>query len=418
MAGDVARSLQHLSDTLYRGSSDLGRQRLEEAKLGLVGAKLDREMGDYEKYTRPKLEAEKTALMQREQHLNSPFSAYTDVFNPEMVSGADSQTKAFWAERLTKGATYLDAKFDPASGSYVKKDGTPYTRREIEPHVKNMATYLVATTDIEDELEIKGMQGDPESQRKLGEYKLNPAKLLRDNLKRKVDAVANLSHLVHPGALKALTSDIERINKELNKLEQPIDPNKMVTKGGETGYLTQGGFSPVKGAEGAQPLKKPVPQMPRFQSMDSGNGFNVHQFNPETGQWVDTLNSAVKPAAPKAPQPTAAQKDVDKRVADLQHEYRLLVSRNSEAVQKAEKRVDEFPAEFAGINMNNRQAIIGRRMANIKKEIEAVQKSLAAPQPPAQPAQPGGRKVVERRKTPSGKILVRYDNDDIEEEKK
>jgi len=227
----VGPALGRLSDTLYRGLSDIGESKYRRAAIGLGEAKLGYEM----EKDRPAIELNKLKLGQAQRE---EADLLAPIHIPSMIGSALQEGQAGvefgtqgipqryeklrWISTvIPKAAEAIGTKYDPGSGNLIRMDtGKPLTRREwLDPMTQQKVAGVVGMfTDKDRYLEMEAAGGDKEAQGLLNLRKTNPFKYYTDELNAKLEQFNQLSMSGIPEAsLSKLTQQIDRTRKKLDE---------------------------------------------------------------------------------------------------------------------------------------------------------------------------------------------------------
>jgi len=232
----VGPALRGLSETLYRGMSDIGESKYRRAAIGLGEAKLGYEM----EKDRPAIELSKLKLGQAQRE---EADLLAPIHVPSMIGGAlqegqagsefgtggipQRHEKLRWiATVIPKAAEAIGAKYDPGSGNLIRMDtGKPLTKREwLDPMTQQKVAGVVGMfTDKDRYLEMEAAGGNKEASELLNLRKTNPFKYYTDELNAKLEQFNQLSMSGIPEAsLSKLTQQIDRTRKKLDEHDEVL----------------------------------------------------------------------------------------------------------------------------------------------------------------------------------------------------
>ena len=227
----VGPALGRLSDTLYRGLSDIGESKYRRAAIGLGEAKLGYEM----EKDRPAIELNKLKLVQAQReeadllapiHIPSMIDSALQEGQAGVEFGTQGTSQRYeklrWISTvIPKAAEAIGTKYDPGSGNLIRMDtGKPLTRREwLDPMTQQKVAGVVGMlTDKDRYLEMEAAGGDKEAQGLLNLRKTNPFKYYTDELNAKLEQFNQLSMSGIPEAsLSKLTKQIDRTRTKLDE---------------------------------------------------------------------------------------------------------------------------------------------------------------------------------------------------------
>jgi len=240
MPNYVGPALSRLSETLYRGLSDIGKSRLATEEMDLKRAKM---LYDVER-DKPRLELEQLQLgeaRRKEEKRTSPFRF--DTYVREAVGIGETgdvegtpnpavyEQLRWGATLIPKVAKAIGTKVDPQSKTLIKLDtGQPLTNEEWEDkRVQSIVSGVVGGhVDKDKFLELRASQGDQEAIALLRLRTTNPFQYYTDEFNGKLQ---NYTQALAMGIPKETLSDMlkqmDRTQTKIDKLEKTPEEKKV-----------------------------------------------------------------------------------------------------------------------------------------------------------------------------------------------
>jgi len=233
MPNYVGPALGRLSETLYRGLSDIGKSRLASEELSLKRGKMEQEQRRYEEGApiREFQRKQATVGLEKEQKLDEAFSvpafareaSQADQAQGEMGGGfPKAYERLRWiSTAVPKIAKALNAKYDSATGTLINMDtGKPLTNRDFQDPItqQKLSGIVGILTDSDKYLQ---MESDiPEAKALIEQRAKNPVKYYLDELKVKTDYLNQLGTFGIPkGSLTELAGEIKNLKGKIEKYE-------------------------------------------------------------------------------------------------------------------------------------------------------------------------------------------------------
>jgi len=240
MPNYVGPALSRLSETLYRGLSDIGKSRLATEEMDLKRAKM---LYDVER-DKPRLELEQLQLgeaRRKEEKRTSPFRF--DTYVREAVGIGETgdvegtpnpavyEQLRWGATLIPKVAKAIGTKVDPQTKTLIKLDtGQPLTNEEWEDkRIQSIVAGVVGGhVDKDKFLELRASQGDQEAIGLLRLRTTNPFQYYTDEFNGKLQ---NYTQALAMGIPKETLSDMlkqmDRTQTKIDKLEKTPEEKKL-----------------------------------------------------------------------------------------------------------------------------------------------------------------------------------------------
>lgn len=444
------RALEHLSDTLYKSFATSGQQRLDEAKFGLEGAKVQADIEKekekerrFKEFEEPLKRAALEDVERKRQQLARPFNVF-EIVDPQSL--VDPEEKAHLSSQIDSTVKTFFPGSSFRGGNIIKQDGAPLTWGEVEPQAENIGAHLYFNSDRRQRLRQATARGDKAAIDELTRDSVNPVPGLQKDLTNRLTLLQQMGHKLPKESIAIAMASIKNIEVELARYGKPVNINELVkNQAGQAGYVTEAGtFQQVPGAEGltslkgekesihkieaedgstrlvsvdpttkeATPIKggegQKAPKQPQLREVaDKEGNMTWQRYDAKSDTWIDTRGQA---------KPSSETEATRTRVNEINKEIARLRSKHEPSIKKALEYATNHPEEYAGNDPGNQNFVVLRTIRLLEKEREKLSGKASASQAQAQPPAKATQKQIVRTGTDkaTGKKVVQYSDGTVE----